>query len=85
MRHCMVIGHALGRFQEYTGEPHRTSGRLCRENAGSFLPLAGVSATAGNSDPAASLSLFFFLAYFTAVAHGYRLAVRGAPEPFARF
>lgn len=31
------------------------------------------------------LSLFFFAAYSMAIAHGYEMAVRGRPEPFARF
>lgn len=85
-RHCVVIGYAFGRFQEYTGRPHPNrlwdfAGRLrvllarWREFRRSMgIPLWRLP-----------LSAFFFAAYSLAAAHGYEMAVRGRPEPFARF
>ena len=85
-RHAIVIGYALARFQEYTGDPHPNrlldfAGRLrvllarwreFRRPMG--IPLRRLP-----------LSVFFFAAYSLAVARGYETAVRCGPEPFARF
>ncbi len=54
-RHCMVIGYALGTLSGVHGRTApEPPGRLRREDAGAFRAMAGVSATAGNSDPAPS-------------------------------
>jgi hypothetical protein len=85
-RHCVVIGYAFGRFQEHIGRPHPNrlwdfAGRLrvllarWREFRRPLrIPLWRLP-----------LSFFFFAFYSLAAARGYEMAVRGRPEPFARF
>jgi glycosyltransferase involved in cell wall biosynthesis len=85
-QHCVAIGYANGRFQEYMGEPHPN--RL-RDFAGRVRVLIArwreIRRPMGIPFRRLPLSLFFFAAYSTAVACGYEMAVRGKPEPFSRF
>jgi len=85
-RHCVVIGYGYGRFQEYTGGPHPN--RLL-DFAGRVRVLLArwreFRRPLGIPLWRLPVSLFFFAAFSMAVAHGYEMAVRGGPEPFARF
>lgn len=85
-RHMLVIGYSFGRFQTVVGDPHPNQ----------FWDLAGrirlliarwreIRSPLGIPFWRFPLSLLFFVAYSTTVAHGYRMAVDGKPEPFARF
>lgn len=85
-RHCVAIGYANGRFQELIGEPHPNrlwdfAGRV-RVLIARWREIRGPMGIPFRRLP---LSLFFFTAYSAAVACGYEMAVRGKPEPNARF
>jgi hypothetical protein len=85
-RHCVVIGYANGRFQEHTGEPHPN--RLWDFAGRVRLLLARwreIRQPLRIPFWRLPVSLFFFAGYSAAVAHGYGMAVRSKPEPFARF
>ncbi len=85
-RHCVVLGYSYALFQEHVGKPHPnrlldfagrmrvllTRWRKLRHPMG--LPLWRLP-----------LSLLFFAAFSVAIGHGYEMAIRGRPEPFARF
>jgi glycosyltransferase involved in cell wall biosynthesis len=85
-RHCVVIGFAYGRFQGLTGERHPN--RLW-DLAGRVRLLMArwseIRRPLGIPFWRLPLSLFFFVAYSTAISRGYEMAVRAKPEPFARF
>jgi glycosyl transferase family 2 len=85
-RHCVVIGYANGRFQEHSGEPHPS---LLWDFAGRVRLLMArwrrLRQPMGIPLWRLPLSLSFFTGYALALAHGQAMAVRGKPEPFARF
>jgi GT2 family glycosyltransferase len=85
-QHCLVIGYSFGKFQESLREPHPN---LFWDLAGRFRTLVArwrkVHRPLGLTIFRLPLSLLFFLFYSIAAAHGYEMAVRGKPEPFARF
>jgi hypothetical protein len=85
-QHCLVIGYSFGRFQETVGEPHPN--RIW-DFAGRVRTLLArwrsVHKPLGLTIWRFPISLFFFVAYSIAAAHGYEMAVRHKPEPFAKF
>jgi hypothetical protein len=85
-RHCVVIGYAYGSFQQHAGA---RQSNLLLDFVGRVRLL--VARWRELRRPLESplwrlpLSLFFFLLYSTALAHGQHMARRGKQEPFARF
>jgi hypothetical protein len=85
-QHCLVIGYSFGKFQERIGGPHPSRiwdflGRV-RTLLARWRTL---HSPLGLTIWRLPISLFFFTVYSVAVAHGYEMAVRHKPEPFARF
>jgi Glycosyl transferase family 2 len=85
-RHSLTIGYSYGRFQESIGEPH--SSRIW-DFAGRVRTLVArwrvFHRPLGLTIWRFPVSLFFFFGFSAAVAHGYEMAVRHKPEPFAKF
>jgi hypothetical protein len=85
-QHCLVIGYSYGRFQESIGEPHPN--RIWDFLGRVRTLLARWRASHRQLELTLSrfpVSFFFFVAFSIAIGHGYEMAVRHKPEPFAKF
>ena len=85
-RHCVVIGYAYESFQKLLEGPRPN---LLLDFVGRMRVLLArwidLRRPMGIPFRRLPLSLFFFVFYSVAIAHGSAMAARGRPEPFARF